>query len=407
MKYNYEPRLQMGDGIAYISPVSSRGGSTGTITGANNGLSVSSVNPALIVLGQNNNQAGGPATLISNRQIPMAGFNVAFTGAGRLIVNGAANPAGDASPGVVFQVGGGDTSLNNQVTGLTTVYSNLSSAEAFFQMIGSNTSILMMTVRGTRAFTSFGVGAGGGTAINPSNSPQSTSAFGFNALASMSGGLVSQNNSAFGTNALRSLTVAIGNNAFGLNCLEQLSTGQENTAMGTGTAFNCLTDNQNSLFGNSIMVTTGFAAVNSNGATGSGNTMVGYNAGGLLGGTYTAVTTTFNNTIIIGNSSGVNTEGTALSNTTIIGNQIYTNVSNIVMLGKTTQNVLIGAANNTADNGNRLQIAGKLNTGGAAPLTAGAGSWDFGNLVTAASAVSALHYLEVSVGGVLYKVCIN
>jgi hypothetical protein len=78
------------------------------------------------------------------------------------------------------------------------------------------------------------------------------------------------------------------------------------------------------------------------------------------------------------------------------------------IIGDNTKNILLGQTIGAwADNGNRLQITGKLNTGGAAPLTLGAGNMDFGKVVTAASALNATKYLEMSVDGVLVKVCIN
>lgn len=48
---------------------------------ANNGNSVSGNN---VVLGQNVNQIGSPAILLSNRQIPLNNFNILYTGSGRI-----------------------------------------------------------------------------------------------------------------------------------------------------------------------------------------------------------------------------------------------------------------------------------------------------------------------------------
>lgn len=56
----------------------------GSITGANNGASKSSSNPALIVFGQDYLQTGDPAQLLNNRQLPLRGFNILFTDNGRI-----------------------------------------------------------------------------------------------------------------------------------------------------------------------------------------------------------------------------------------------------------------------------------------------------------------------------------
>lgn len=48
----------------------------GLFTGANNGLSRSSVDATKVVLGQNVGQAGSPAALFSSREIPMGAFNL-------------------------------------------------------------------------------------------------------------------------------------------------------------------------------------------------------------------------------------------------------------------------------------------------------------------------------------------
>jgi hypothetical protein len=51
----------------------------GGVTGANNGASQSTINPALVVWGQDVGQPGNPGQLITNREIPMNGLNVFFT----------------------------------------------------------------------------------------------------------------------------------------------------------------------------------------------------------------------------------------------------------------------------------------------------------------------------------------
>lgn len=343
-------------GIEYVSPPGSRGGVA--FAGANNGLSISTVTPGVVVLGQDVGQAGNPAALISSREIPIGSFNLSLSQitTGKFIVNSTAPDGTDS----VAQFDS-NVSISNP-NGFSAIRWNVGSPEGFFSMFGGSGNQQMAVVRNTRAFSAMGANAGGGVSgVSISNTPQSTTAFGFFALANMSGGLVSQNSSAFGTNALRSMTTALNNNAFGLNALEQLLTGQENCCMGYSCAFNLLTDNRNALFGNSIMVTFG-TATNGNGATGGNNTMIGYNAGSIVGGVFAGITTTFNNCIIAGSISGVSTEGTALVNTTLIGNSLFTNVSNVCMIGgnSVAQNIMIAAPNNQPDLGSRLQVYGSL-----------------------------------------------
>ena len=62
-------------GITYTG-VASVSAAAGTITGADDGLSNSTVTPGNVVFGQNVNQVGDPAILLSNREIPGAGFVV-------------------------------------------------------------------------------------------------------------------------------------------------------------------------------------------------------------------------------------------------------------------------------------------------------------------------------------------
>lgn len=54
------------------------------VPGGNNGLSISTLDPMKLVLGQDVGQAGNPAALLSNREIPTAGFNLYMSGTGRL-----------------------------------------------------------------------------------------------------------------------------------------------------------------------------------------------------------------------------------------------------------------------------------------------------------------------------------
>lgn len=60
--------------------------SSGSIAGAANGDSVSTIDPTIIVLGQDVGQVGAPARLLSNREIPLNGFNAGTSGAGTVVI---------------------------------------------------------------------------------------------------------------------------------------------------------------------------------------------------------------------------------------------------------------------------------------------------------------------------------
>jgi hypothetical protein len=333
--------------------------SGGSVTGANNGLELTA---GIVQLGQTIGQGGSPANLLSNREVPLNGFNLSFpvSGASKFLVG---SSTANAS-GAIMQVLGGDLAIDNTATGISQIFANTSNAEPYFRMWGGNGTTQLMVVRSQRAFTSFGVNAGGvPTALVSGSYSQSTSAFGFNCLASAVGGTTT-NTSAFGTNALKNYlnnATDPANDAFGLNALEQLTGGGGNAAFGYQAFFNSITDNRNAGFGNGIMTNAG-AGNTGLGATGSNNTMIGYNAGINSNLQYFTSTTTFNNCIIAGLQSGITTDGNALANTTLIGNGIFTNVNNVVMIGGnlTAQNIMLCATNNQPDLGSRVQIFGSL-----------------------------------------------
>ena len=239
------------------------------------------------------------------------------------------------------------------------------------------------------------------------------------------------------------------NTAVGQECLANQTTGSQNTAVGRNSIMNIVTGTNNAALGNDINVpsagssfnvfigsaaggVSGPAQVSTNntfvGAIifelsptyGTGNIVMGYNA-------YSAAGSAIgNNNIMIGQSQSV-TGAAITNNNTFIGPSINAStapvshsivivnnaagynirIPNVVVLGDSTQNTIIGSATNPTDNGNRLQVRGKITTGGAAPLTLGAGAMDFGKVVTAASVLNATQYLEISVDGALVKVCIN
>ena len=333
--------------IVYNSPPAVPPGTT-LLIGANNGVSISSLSPGFVVLGQNVGQAGSPGALLSNREIPLAGFNLNLIGVG-------------ATSNLTFKYAA-PLSFTPQL-----VFQN-SAGIPVFQIIagadGPNNSSLYM-----------GLGSG----ISMTALSQRNLGIGNNTLNNITTGI---RNIAIGTFAMSSVgasTAASSNIAIGVDTLDTGpgTCGNFNTMIGTNSA-----DNGSNVGSNNIIL--GSTNNNSNGLT------------------------IVDNNIIIGNSIAVVGISNSIIFTAVGTGPSVLALSNVVVLGLNTHNILIGqAAAGFADNGNRLQISGKLNTGGAAPLTIGAGAMDFGKVVIAASALNAGKYLEISVDGVLVKVCIN
>ncbi|WP_394673463.1 tail fiber domain-containing protein [Limnobacter sp.] len=154
---------------------------------------------------------------------------------------------------------------------------------------------------------------------------------------------------AVGTNTLYysegQYNTAVGNNTFG-----ELRTGGSNTALGHYAMPALTTGDTNIAIGHRSGNTI---------TTGSRNILIGDHAGN---GTLTS-----NSNIALGNSATI---GDALSYAVTIGNDSSVTTSNTVVLGRTTDNTVIGA---TADDGsgNKLQITGGLRASGNVFLNTG------------------------------------
>lgn len=211
-------------------------------------------------------------------------------------------------------------------------------------------------------------------------------------------GVTGVRNIGLGRSTLAGTTTGTRNIAIGDGAL-QFASGTQNNCIGIGAD---VMDTNGAALGD-FNICIGQNSLDNGLAVGTANIVIGSSVNNSIGGVIG------NNNISIGNSIGL-TGG--LSNTMIFScggtGASSLGLSNVIVLGNNTQNILIGQVNGAfADNGNRLQISGKLNTGGAAPLTLGAGAADFGKVVTAASVLNATKYWEVSIDGVLLKVCIN
>jgi hypothetical protein len=317
-------------------------------TGANNGVSLSTITPGTVVLGQNVGQVGAPAQLLSIREIPLNGFSILYSGmangpAGALIFQYGAAAINSTEPQIVMR-----NHLGTQIGALRIGESN-DSVYLGNNAAPGNTGIINVMVGGgagnSQLTMSRCIGIGGGALQGNADGLTNIIAIGNDTL--------DNNGFAVGTGA-----IVIGQNAFDIGAatigINLLAIGtNNNTSVGTAVGANV------TIYGHNVQV-----------------------GGGLT------------NTTILGSiGNGANLVTT----------------SNIIILGTNTQNTILGQnpAGAFTDNGNRLQVLGKLNTGGAAPLTLSFGNMDFGKIVTAASVLNATKYWEVSVDGVLVKVCIN
>jgi hypothetical protein len=358
------------------------------VTGANNGVSLAGT---IVQLG--NGLGGVGATLLSDRFIPMAGFKIVFVGE-------------NATGFPVFQ-----SAPVHNITAPFWQAQDSTGAELASLKMTDNTSIFL--------------GAGNAVA-NTNAAGQRTVAIGFQALMNCPicfenvavgflamqqntlngiqntavGSAAMQNNTSGGQNVGVGWTAAIGN-----------TTGSRNMSIGGNTLGQNQTGSDNCAIGNNVMTeqllgaTTNPAqnvGIGSNAmqqlAPGTNNVVIGFKAcfDNSLG----------TNCIYIGANCAA-TGAAVINNSTLIGQGMLCSLSNVAMLGRADQVTVIGSSNVVAVTTSTLQVVGNFNTAGAAPLTAGAGQMDFGNIVNAASVLNAARYWEVSIGGVLFKVCIN
>jgi len=180
---------------------------------------------------------------------------------------------------------------------------------------------------------------------------------GFDALKTISTGA---RNTAFGSGAGTNFYNSNANTAIGYYALHNDSSAWRNTAVGSF----CLQNfKSGSTFGNTAMGHFAMEYL----INGDHNVGIGTDAGGGVDTGYNNVfigswagyqnnqKTKHNNDIFIGaNAQYANL--TPISNTTVIGTNLSTNLSNVMLLGRSDQNVLIGAP--STDNGQKLQVNG-------------------------------------------------
>lgn len=249
-------------------------------------------------------------------------------------------------------------------------------------------------------------------------------------------------NTVVGHGALVANTTGSGHTAIGNNCMVGNTTGSLNTAMGqaalafnnTGTANvaigvnaargngaglatysnivaigqaafsntssgdNCIAIGKSALAGLSTVVPIGAGTI-AIGASCAANRQIGAN-NILIGFQNCLDNSMVDNNIIIGANCTLDSIAT-ISNTTLLGTTMSSAISNIVGIGRTDQNIIVGLTAITADNGAKLQVNGDITT---TSPGSGVGKWKLGTVVTAASTLDTTKYVEISVDGVVVKV---
>jgi hypothetical protein len=362
-----------------------------TVTAANDGVSLTGTT---VKLGQAVGALGNPAALLEDREIPLAGHSLIVSQIGGDLVS---------VPTSFFVLRKGASSVFS--TPLLQIQTTLG-AEILSIRAGDGSCIFIGQGAGLNVINSGNRSIGIGTnalAAAPAVTFENI-AIGFNAMPNSIAGAIQ--NTVVGSGAGQALNAGSTNNLFGINAGGGITDGVDNSFIGAFAGTGLVLGSRNMGMGTDVLggsdpsdcVVIGFAG-GSVGVVGNQNVLIGSNAAQNtnIGANNILIGFNVQNGAILGN----------ITNTTLIGVGQSSVLSNIVALGIATQNILLGFTGPAVDSGNRLQVNGKINTAGAAPLTAGAGAWDLGNVVAAASVLNAGKYLEASVNGVLVKICIN
>lgn len=311
------------------------------VVSADNGItSVDNV----VELGQVAGTAGNPAKLLHDTEVPLNGKGMYFSGVGNFVIG-----ANTLISSELFQV------IGDQYLQGSLEMPNLGSGGGGgTAMISIDGQPFIHTGLITNSFSTFiGYQAGLQTRTSP-NRLQSTVAVGQGALQNYGGGVTTNfRGCALGAFAFQALTAGLADTAFGwATGLNSTNLG-ESVLLGTGAGVD-VNGTNNTFLGTLAGGAGSISATTGGTPTANNTTLVGHLAGGGL----SAVD--LESVIILGSGSSKTTNSGTLTNTTIIGNSITTDVNNIVLLGASTQNIIVGGAAAVPDNGSRLQIAGSF-----------------------------------------------
>lgn len=370
------------------------------VAGANDGLSLSALN--FVQLGQLVGAAGNPAKLLSAREIPTQGFSLLFSGAG-------AAAAGNL-PVLIFQEDATKLTHTPFQTFLDSAGNEIGRISFDSSFVNDDGSVYIGS-RAGQVDANLGLGNNVGVgwrSLTANTSGFANSSVGYESLFNNTTG---NQNSSVGASSLFHLTTGTDNTGVGFNSLFQLITGTKNTSVGShaGEAvYLASTENVSVGYfagyygGNFAVNTTGNVAIGSQAffmaaLMGNFNIAIGYHCmsvGGQIG----------DHCILIGDSINVTAGGPA--NFTVLGHGITCNISNVAIIGRADQNVILGTTVSPTDTGQRLQVLGNALVNGTIQTGnpgLGAGTWELGVLVTAAITTDLTKYVQISIGGTTYK----
>lgn len=218
--------------------------------------------------------------------------------------------------------------------------------------VGGVPFIHLGSFSGNEQFSLF-IGLHAGAAARASNTAaiESAVAIGYGALQSIVG-IQQFDGAVIGTGCGQSLTTASGDVLIGWATANTSTT--LNTSVLIGPVAGSVVNGTDLTFiGVGAGGPSNLSSIFNGTANSSGSTIIGAWAGSALS------NVTIDNVILIGRHASKTTNNAVIwNNTTIIGNSMTTDLNNIVMLGSSTQNTLIGFTTGTTDTGYRLQING-------------------------------------------------
>lgn len=271
----------------------------------------------------------------------------------------------------------------NNVTPTSLFSSGSANTIVGFGAFAANTTGNVCTAVGASALAHNTTGQSA-TAIGQNAATTNTTGTNITAIgaASLAFNTTGNNLTAVGQNSLRNNTTGIESTAIGYECLWSNSLGNGNVAIG---AYAFAGVSQSTIFDTSQCIGIGYQVGLHPVAVGVNNILIGYqnNLNANLG----------TDNIMIG---ALQTTGSAISNTTLIGDNMSSSVSNVVGLGKSTQNVIIGTTAITADGGGRLQLPAGTATAGTAPLKL------FTGVLNTTPEIGALEFVDDGTTGHLY-----
>jgi hypothetical protein len=397
-----------GPGSVFFQGVDIAAGGVAAVV-ARNGLSLdpaSTLANPIVVLGDNGNNL---AQLLGNRNINLNSFQLSLSdvgdparnNAGLLLLQNIGRTA-NLAPFILFE-----TNLGVEIGRM-----NIDTANNTFmgnQVGAGNSSGTGNTGFGWQALlanqtgsnnTAFGQGC-----LSTVTTQSGNTAIGSFAMANSA--LALNTNVAIGSNAMGGGTITgTANVGIGRNSLFALN-GNQNTAIGTYSGVGATSGPSN----NNVFIGFGSGYQNLGAATSADyNTFVGalidYNTNNPCGPQNTIIGASNNQLVQIGSNNimlGYNNAVNNVNNTTVIGDNFQTSVANIALIGKPTQNVIIGGALvGQADAGAKLQVVGSImsNDPDTGLLDAG---WLFGKQVAAAVTLNATQYISIKINGVSYK----